>query len=151
VSSSASLPGAVLFACNFNQVRSPMAAALMKLAHGEQVYVDSCGLHPGDGVDPFVAAVMAELGADLAHHGAKSFDDLEDGSFDLIVALTPEAHERALAFARGRAIEVEHWPTPDPTLSGGSRDSVMEAYRAARQALRNKISQRFGGPSTMTG
>jgi protein-tyrosine-phosphatase len=126
-----------------------MAAALMRLAFGDRVYVDSCGLAPGEGVDPFVAAVMSELGADLAGHDAKTFDDLEDGSFDLIVCLTPEAKARADALARGRAIEVEYWPTPDPTLSGGSRDSVLEAYRGAREALRAKIFQRFGAPSTM--
>ena len=38
------LPGAVLFACNFNRVRSPMAEALLKRALGDRVYVDSCGL-----------------------------------------------------------------------------------------------------------
>ena len=36
------LPGAVLFACNFNRVRSAMAEGLMKLMYGTQVFVDSC-------------------------------------------------------------------------------------------------------------
>ena len=65
---SVELPGAVLFACNFNRVRSPMAAALMRLIHGDRVFVDSCGLKEGEGIDPFVVAVMDEVGADLSHH-----------------------------------------------------------------------------------
>jgi len=144
-------PAAILFACNFNSVRSPMAAALMKLTYGDRIYVDSCGLSPAEGVDPFVAAVMGELGADVAQHDAKSFDDLEDGSFDLVVALTPEAQARALELARGKAMEVEYWPTPDPTQTTGSRETVLGAYRAAREALRERILRRFGRPSTFAG
>ena len=103
---SRSMPGAVLFACNFNQVRSPMAEALLKQLAGDRVYVDSCGLrrparvHDDEadedvdaGVDPFAQAVMAERGCDLARHRPKTFDDLEDFSFDLVISLTPEAQQ----------------------------------------------------------
>ena len=148
-----SLPGAVLFACNLNQVRSPMAAALMKQAFGDRVFVDSCGIMPRGEADPFVEAVLAELGAGLGHHDAQAFDDLEDGSFDLIICLTPEALARAEAMAKGRATEVEYWPTEDPTAAaaGGSRAQAVDAYRAVREALRRRIQTRFGSPSTMMG
>src|SRR3954449_1156707 len=102
------LPGAVLFACNFNQVRSPMAEALLKRLVGDRIYVDSCGLKRpalvhdekrdedvAAGVDPFAQTVMAELGCELARHRPKTFVDLEDSSFDLVVSLTPEAQHRA--------------------------------------------------------
>src|SRR5579862_6274974 len=96
------LPGAVLFACNFNQVRSPMAESLLKQLVGDRIYVDSCGLKrapmvhddvrdedvPG-AVDPFAREVIAEVGYDLGRHRPKTFDDLEDFSFDLVVSLTP--------------------------------------------------------------
>jgi len=101
------LPGAVLFACNFNQVRSPMAEALTKLMYGNRVYVDSCGLKPEEGVDPFVTIVIDEVGADISRHRTKSFDDLVDTSFDLVISLTPHAQHRAVELARGRAIEIE--------------------------------------------
>src|SRR6185437_2376508 len=127
-------PGAVLFACNLNQVRSPMAEALLKHLVGDRVYVDSCGLrrppmiHDDERdeeaparIDPFVEEVMAELGCDLARHRPKTFGDLQDSSFDLVVSLTPEAQHRAVELARGRATEIEYWPTFDPTLVDGSR------------------------------
>jgi protein-tyrosine-phosphatase len=145
------LPGAVLFSCNFNRVRSPMAAALMRLTFGDRVYIDSCGLKPGEGVDPFVVAVMDELGADLSQHDTKSFDDLADDSFDVVISLTPEAHHRAVEMARARAIDIEYWPTHDPTQAEGSRESVLEAYRAVRDALQKRIVERFGRPSTFGG
>ena len=145
------LPGAVLFACNLNQVRSPIAAALMKQAFGDRVFVDSCGIVPRGEVDPFVTAVLSEIGWDNGRHDAQAFDDLEDGSFDMVVCLTPEALARAEAMARGRAMDVEYWPTDDPTTEGGSREQRLEAYRAVREALRRRILARFGSPSTMTG
>jgi protein-tyrosine-phosphatase len=145
------LPGAVLFACNFNRVRSPMAEALMKLVYGYRIYVDSCGVKPDPDLDPFAIAVMDELGADLSRHHSKSFDDLVDGSFDVVVSLTPQAQHRAVEMARGKAVEIEYWPIPDPTLTTGPREVVLDGYRAARDALLARILERFGRPSTFGG
>ena len=140
------LPGAVLFACNFNRVRSPMAEALVKRLLGTRVYVDSCGLkadEEAEGADPFVEAVMDELGCDLSGHQPKRFENLEDGSFDLVVSLTPEAQHRAVELTRGRAVEIEYWPTHDPTLAEGSREARLAAYREVRDALAERIRRRF--------
>jgi protein-tyrosine-phosphatase len=149
---SASRPGAVLFACNFNRVRSPMAEALLKRLAGDAIFVDSCGLkHPAAPVtageegeiDPFAQAVMAELGCDLSRHRAKTFDELEDDSFDVVISLTPESQHRAVELARGRAAEIEYWPILDPTLAEGSREARLEVYRAVRDALAARIAERF--------
>ena len=152
----ASDAGAVLFTCNFNRVRSPMAEALFKLMLGRDVFVDSCGLwrapadedEPADAVqaDPFVGMVMAEIGYQLIHHRTKTFDDLEDTSFDMVISLTPESQDRAVALARGRAAEIEYWPTFDPTQVEGSREARLAAYRQVREELSRRISERFGAP-----
>jgi protein-tyrosine-phosphatase len=144
--------GAVLFACNQNRVRSPMAEALMKARFPGRIFVDSCGARPeaGDGPDPFVVAVLAEIGIDsVADHAPKGFDDLEDESFDLVISLTPEAQHRAVELARGRATELEYWPTFDPTLVTGPRETVLEAYREVRDALAARIAARFPQASTL--
>lgn len=147
------LPGAVLFACNFNRVRSPMALALTRMTYADRIYLDSCGLRPdrSQDQDPFCAAVLDEVGADLKGHRPKSFDDLDDGSFDLVISLTPEAQHRAVELARGRAVEIEYWPVPDPTLVSGSRETVLEAYRYTRDHLLDRIRKRFGKTSTFGG
>jgi len=154
--SPARLPGAVLFACNFNQVRSPMAEALLKRLVGTSVFVDSCGLkraRPTEEddeddeaqatADPFVQIVMAELDCDLSLHRPKTFDELDDNSFDLVISLTPEAQHRSVELARGRAADIEYWPTQDPTLTEGSREARLAAYREVRDALARRIEQRF--------
>jgi protein-tyrosine-phosphatase len=143
------LPDAVLFACNLNRVRSPMAEALLKRLLGDRVFVDSCGLRAAadgetGGIDPLAEAVMAEIGCDLSGHLAKTFDTLNDDSFDLVISLTPQAQHRAVEMTRGRAAEIEYWPIHDPTLHEGSRESRLEAYRQVRDALAARIAERFG-------
>ena len=144
-------PAAVLFACTLNRVRSPMAAALMRQRYGRSTFVDSCGLKPADEVDPFSAAVMDELGLDIARHAPKGFDELEDTSFDLVVSLSPEAHHRALEWARHLACDVEYWPTFDPAIADGSREQRLAAYRQVRDRLDARILDRFGRASTFGG
>jgi protein-tyrosine-phosphatase len=138
----ADLPGAVLFACSRNAARSAMAAAILKHLAGSRIYVDSAGVRAG-APDPFAQAVMAEIGIDLSGHEPKPLGDQPDLSFDLIVTLSPEAHRKALALARGHAVEVDYWPTPDPSLAEGSREQMLEAYRALRDGLLARITQRF--------
>jgi protein-tyrosine-phosphatase len=149
----AELPGAILFACNLNRVRSPIAAGLMRRLFGAGVYVDSCGLRPdlSQEPDPFVLAAMDEVGVDLTHHHAKTFDDLDDGSFDVVISLTPEAHHRAVEMARCRSVDILYWPTPDPTWVNGSRSVVMEAYRDLRERLEARILDRFPQVRTFGG
>jgi protein-tyrosine-phosphatase len=136
-------PQAVLFACTMNAIRSPMAEALMKRRFGTRVYVDSCGLKRGEAVDPLAVVAMDELGADIIKHRPKTFDQLDDANFDLIVSLSPEAHHRALEFTRHLSLDVEYWPTFDPTLSEGSREQRLDAFREVRDALDRRIAQRF--------
>ncbi len=143
------LPGAVLFACSRNAVRSPMAAAILRHLAGNRLYVESAGVRAGE-TDPFSIAVMEELGIDLSRHKPVSLADLHDTSFDLIVTLAPEAHHQALELTRSQAIDVEYWPTPDPTAASGNREQILSAYRAVRDGLFQKIKQRFplaGAPS----
>jgi len=137
------LPDAILFACSQNAVRSPMAEGIMRLLYGRYVFVDSVGVRAGE-LDPFVIVVMEELGVDLTKHKPRSFDELEDTSFDLIVSLTPEAQHKAVDLTRTMAADVEYWPTHDPTLAQGSREQRLEAYRDVRDALMQRIKDKFG-------
>ncbi len=139
-------PHSVLFACTLNAVRSPMAEAILKHLHGKRIYVDSVGLKPSE-TDGFAIAVMDELGFDISKHKPKTFDQLEDSSFDLIITLSPEAHHKALEWSRHMAAEVEYWPTFDATIVEGDRERRLEAYREVRDQLMKRIRERFpAGP-----
>ncbi len=136
------LPGAVLFACTLNSVRSPIAAAIMKQRFGRFVYVDSVGVRAGEN-DPLVSEVLDEIGIELGKHRPKSFDQFEDTSFDLVITLSPEAQHKAVELTRTSAAEIEYWPTMDPTAVEGSRDQRLAAYRAVRDDLEWRIQRRF--------
>jgi len=139
------LPGAVLFVCTMNSVRSPMAAAILRHLAGRRLYVQSAGVRAG-GSDVFAVAAMEEIGIDIAHHAPRTLHDLHDTSFDLIVTLSPEAHHQALELTRTMAVDVEYWPTFDATMmiGHGSREQVLQAYRGVRDGLFRRIKQRFG-------
>ncbi len=136
------LPDAVLFACSLNSVRSPMAEGLLKHLLGHRIYVDSTGVRSA-GIDPFAIEVMDEIGIDISRHRAKSFGDLEDTSYDLIISLSPEAQHSAVEMTRTMACDVEFWNTHDPTLVEGNRETRLDAYRQVRDTLKRRIEERF--------
>jgi protein-tyrosine-phosphatase len=127
-----------------NAVRSPIAEALARKALPSTIFVASAGVRLGER-DPFVDAVLAEDGLSLEDRLPRTLDDLEDGYFDLIVTLAPEAHHAALELTRSIAVEVEYWPTADPTTAAGTREQIMAAYRDVRERLKARIVQRFTG------
>lgn len=138
----ADLPNAVLFACSLNSVRSPMAEGLLKHLLGHRIYVDSVGVRAAE-INPFAVSVMEEIGIDLSKHRPKAFDGLEDTSYDLIITLSPEAQHQAVELTRTMACEVEYWPTFDPTIVEGSRETCLAAYREVREGLQRHIEDRF--------
>jgi protein-tyrosine-phosphatase len=136
------LPSAVLFCCTQNAIRSPMAEGMLKQILGKKIYVDSVGVRAGE-LDPFAVAAMDEIGIDMAKHKPKTFDALEDSSFDLIISLSPEAQHKAVDMTRTMACEVEFWNTFDPSIVEGSREQRMDAYRDVRDRLMERIRERF--------
>jgi protein-tyrosine-phosphatase len=89
---------------------------------------------------------MDEVGIDIKAHRPMTFEELEDLeglNFDLIVTLSPEAHHKALELTRTLALDVEYWPTADPTAIEGSREQRMNAYRDVRDQLLQRIRARF--------
>ena len=136
------LPSSVLFACTWNSVRSPMAEGIMKSLVGTNVFVDSVGVRKGQ-LDAFVIAVLDEVGIDMNNHRPKTFEELEDDSFDLVISLSPEAQHKAVEMTRTSHCEVEFWHTMDPSIIDGSRETRLDAYRTVRDELSKKLRQRF--------
>jgi protein-tyrosine-phosphatase len=129
-------------------VRSPIAAGLFAQMFSRAIYVGSAGVRKGE-LDPFAVAVMAEIGVDISRHEPVTFEELDEVeglNFDLIITLAPEAHHRALEITRTSAVDVEYWPTADPTDTEGSREQRLDAYRAVRDQLVARLRERFAGP-----
>ena len=139
---------AILFACTMNAVRSPMAAALLRHLAGRGVHIESAGVFAGE-LDPLAVAAMDEIGLEIKAHKPRRFEDLEDGSFDLVITLSPEAQHKAVEMTRTAATQVEYWPTMDPTAVEGSREQRLTAYRAVRHQLLERLKGRFMAPKAI--
>ncbi len=144
-------PTSVLFCCDHNAVRSPMAEGMMKKFYGQEIYVQSAGVYNDMEIDGFSIAVCEEIGIGLARHRSRSFDEMQDwgddlAAFDLVVALSPASQRRALELTRYFHLEVEYWPVLDPTGLGEARDEKLKSYRETRDQIRARMLERFGPP-----
>ena len=142
----------VLFCCDHNAVRSPMAEGLMKQMYGMDVYVQSVGVKNDLEIDGFSIAVCQELGVELSRHRSRSFDEMENwgddlSSFDLVIALSPASQRRALELTRYFHLDVEYWPILDPTGLGEGREAKLTHFRAARDQIAARLTDRFGEPT----
>lgn len=135
-------PGAILFMCGMNAIRSPMAEALAKSMLPKGTYIASAGVRTGER-DPFVDVVLDEVGLSIGRHQPQTLDELEDDYFDLIVTLAPEAHHAALELTRSLSVDVSYWPTPDPSVARGTREQILSAYREVRDHLKTLIEKRL--------
>jgi len=119
-----------------------MAEAIMRSLYGNKIYVASAGVRATE-IDGFTVEVMSEIGLDVEDHYSKNFDELEDGSFDLIICLSKEAKIKADEITRTMACDVEYWITVDPSEVEGNREMRLNAYRHVRDDLYQKIKGRF--------
>ncbi len=145
------LPHSVLFCCDHNAVRSPMAEGLMKKFYGQTVYVQSAGVHNDLEIDGFAVSVCEELGVELSRHRSRSFEEMQQwgddlSGFDLIIALSPASQRLALDMTRHYHLEVEYWPIMDPTGLGEAREAKLAAYRQTRDQIVRRMQDRFGPP-----
>nr|WP_221384928.1 low molecular weight phosphatase family protein [Sulfitobacter undariae] len=146
------MPQSVLFCCDHNAVRSPMAEGLMKKLYGMEVYVQSVGVKNDLEIDGFSIAVCQEMGVELSRHRSRSFDEMQEwgddlSSFDLVIALSPASQRRALELTRYFHLDVEYWPILDPTGLGEGREAKLAQFRAARDQIVTRLHGRFGQPT----
>ena len=144
-----SLPQSILFCCDHNAVRSPMAEGIMKKLYGTGTYVQSVGVINDLEIDGFSIAVCDEIGVELSRHRSRSFDEMERwgddlSSFDLIVALSPASQRRALELTRLFHLTVEYWPILDPTGIGETRETKLISYRQFRDQILSKLREKWG-------
>lgn len=140
---------AILFCCDHNAIRSPMAEGIFKKLYGRKIFVQSAGVKHDVEIDGFAVSVCAEINVKLEQHQPRSFAEIEKwgddiSSFDLIIALSPAAQRAALEYTRYFSLDIEYWPILDPTGLHENRKLILEAYRTTRQQINDRIIDRFG-------
>jgi len=119
-----------------------MAEGILKNLHGGRIYIDSVGIQAGES-NGYMVEVMAEIGIDLSNHRSKTFDSLDDTSFDMIISLSPEAQHAAVELTRWMSCELIYWPTFDPDVIRGRREARLLGFRQIRDDLIYKIETKF--------
>ncbi|KUP94243.1 arsenate-mycothiol transferase ArsC [Tritonibacter horizontis] len=146
------LPQSILFCCDHNAVRSPMAEGIMKKLYGSGTYVQSAGVKNDLEIDGFCINVCQEIGVELSRHRSRSFDEMEEwgddiSSYDLVIALSPASQRRALELTRFFHLDVDYWPIMDPTGLGETREAKLVSYRQTRDQILERLIARWGNPT----
>ena len=118
-----------------------MGEALWRLRFGEVAVARSCGVIPAAFVDPFMVSVMLEKTVDLEDFSPIALNGVGDPPADLIVSLSTAADRMAKEYAARTGAEFQAWPIPDPSETGGNRDTKIAAYRETRDAIAARIAQ----------
>jgi len=142
-------PKSILFCCDHNAVRSPMAEGMVKRFYGKTIYSQSAGVKNDLEIDGFSISVCEEIGVELSRHKTRSFDDMislgdDISSFELIIALSPASQHRALELTSTYDLKIEYWPIMDPTGLGEGREEKLRAYRQVRDQIKYQVIKRFG-------
>tara|TARA_B100001057_G_C22540884_1_gene829549 strand:+ start:113 stop:580 length:468 start_codon:yes stop_codon:yes gene_type:complete len=138
----------VLFCCNYNSIRSPMAEGIFKKLIGRSIFVQSAGVFGTLEVDGFTVKVCDEINVKLSKHRVRSLKEMEKeggfvGTFDLVIPLTKEASEEAYKYSTFSSVTIEDWIVEEPIKNENDINQTLCSYRKTRDIILNKINQRF--------
>ena len=138
----------VLFCCNYNSVRSPMAEGIFKKLIGRKIFVQSAGIFDTLEIDGFTVKVCDEINVKLSKHRVRSLGEMEKeggfiGSFDLIIPLTKESLKEALKYSIYSSVTIEDWLVDEPLINENDLNQTIQSYRKTRDIIFHKISERF--------
>lgn len=126
---------AVLFIDRSNTACSQMAEGFASYLSPSSMKVYSAGLVPGS-IDPLTVTVMKESGIDVSTARPKSVAAINLDQIAVLVSMCeidefPEFPEH-----------IKHLPIPlgDPSTTRGSDIEMLEAYRTARNQVRELVS-----------
>ena len=138
----------MLFCCNYNSVRSPMAEGIFKKLIGRKIFVQSAGVFDTREIDGFTVKVCNEINVKLSKHRVRSLKEMEKeggfiGSFDLIIPLTKESLEETYKYSRYSSVMIEDWIVDEPMKNENDINRTLCSYRTTRDFIFEKIKKRF--------
>jgi len=85
------------------------------------------------GLNPLAVKVMAEDGVDIAHHHSKLVEELQGITWDIVITVCDNAHERC-PFLPGTHLRL-HRAFKDPASQMGAEDDILPLYREVRDQI----------------
>ena len=142
------LEQSVLFCCNYNSVRSPMAEGIFKKLIGKKVFVQSAGVFDSLEIDGYTVSVCNEIDVTLSRHKVRSLSEMENyggfiGSFDLVICLTEKSLNEVKKYSAFSSVFIENWVVEEPIIHENDIEQTLVSYRKTRDLLLYKISERF--------
>jgi arsenate reductase (thioredoxin) len=126
----------VLFICTHNSARSQMAEAMLR-TWATDAFEPFSGGTEATSVRPEAIAVMDEIGIDISGQESKSLDPYLHEPFDWVITVCDTARQKCPVFPGVE--QTAHWGVDDPTEAAGSDADRLDAFRHARDDLRNRI------------
>jgi arsenate reductase (thioredoxin) len=114
-----------------------MAEGLLREGGGEAFEVASAGIDPSV-VRPEAVEVMREIGIDISSHRSKSIDEFRGQPFDYVITVCDNANQQCPMFP-GESRRI-HWSIKDPAAIEGDNKTRLDAFRIARDELRERLS-----------
>ena len=127
----------VLFVCTGNRARSQMGEGLLRHSAGDRFSVSSAGIIPSGLADESIE-VMREIGIDISAQVSQHVDEFSGVSFDYVITVCDDAREVCPVFPGGG--ERIHWSVEDPSDTYTRGGTLLEAFRVARDDLRERIA-----------
>jgi arsenate reductase len=124
----------VLFLCTENSARSILAEAICNQKFGDRIDAFSAGSAPKGEVHPLAFSILEANGLSTDGLSSKSWDEVSDRSFDLVVTLCDSVKGQACPGAAGRAPR-EHWIVPDPPAAEHPEGMFEAVYDALFEAI----------------
>jgi arsenate reductase len=119
-----------------------MAEGLLRHDGGNDFIVESAGLKPSF-VRTEAIEVMRELGIDISGQRSKSIEEFLGQPFDYVITVSDNAQENCPLFPA--ATHRIHWSIEDPAAVTGDEQTQLQAFRAARDELRIRLSKFISG------
>lgn len=129
-------PQRVIFVCTHNSARSQMAEGMLRAWGGDRFEVHSAGTE-ATRVRPEAIAAMAEIGIDIGAQTSKTLEPYLGESFGWLITVCDQAKETCPTIPGVR--QQAHWSIDDPSAVEGDDETRLEAFRAARDHLRDRI------------
>jgi arsenate reductase len=129
----------IYFICTGNSARSQMAEGFAK----EYLNIDEWNVRSGgieeQGLNPLAVEAMAEVGIDIGNQSSDLMDLKVLNQSELAVTLCGDARERTPVTPP--EVRREHWVFEDPTLTEGTREEKIEAFRRVRDAIDQRVKE----------
>jgi arsenate reductase (thioredoxin) len=123
----------VLFICSFNSVRSQIAEGLLNARCGNRYTACSAGVATA-GLNPYVIAVMKEVGIDTSSQKSKNIRVFADTRFDYIITMCDRA-KLAVSGSIPEGMTVLHRGFISPSEIRKDKEEILADFRTLRDEI----------------